>query len=85
VGRVRAFFRQSDTYNSLKIATTIPTFLMVFVIQSTQNRDTRALHLKLDELIRVDRDARNSLIELEERSESEVDKLKSGFDEIASG
>ena len=85
MGRVRAFFRQSDTYNSLKIATTIPTFLMVFVIQSTQNRDTRALHLKLDELIRVDRDARNSLIELEERSESEVDKLKSGFDEIASG
>ena len=79
-------FGWSDTWQLvINTGTTIVTFLMVFIIQSTQNRDTQALHLKLDELIRVNRDARNSLIDLEESSESEVDKVKSGFDKLAAG
>jgi low affinity Fe/Cu permease len=49
------------------------------VIQNTQNRDTQALHLKLDELIRVNSTARNSLMGLEEKSELEVEKVKSAF------
>jgi low affinity Fe/Cu permease len=60
------------------------TFLMVFFIQNTQARDTQALQLKLDELIRVDKTARNSLISLEERSESEVEEIKSAFGELPS-
>src|SRR5205809_1545698 len=80
------FFGWSDTWQLvINTGTTIVTFLMVFIIQSTQNRDTQALHLKLDELIRVNKAARNSLIDLEESSESEVDKVKSGFDALASG
>jgi low affinity Fe/Cu permease len=63
---------------------TIVTFLMVFVIQSTQNRDTKALQLKLDELIRVNKAARNSLMSLEEKSEPAVEKIKSAFVELAS-
>jgi len=79
-------FGWSDTWQLIiNTGTTIVTFLMVFIIQSTQNRDTQALQLKLDELIRVNRAARNSLIDLEERSETEVDKVKSGFDALASG
>src|SRR5947199_10320989 len=80
------FFGWSDTWQLvINTGTTIVTFLMVFIIQSTQNRDTQALHLKLDELIRVNKAARNSLIDLEESSESEVDKVKSGFEKIAAG
>jgi low affinity Fe/Cu permease len=79
-------FGWSDTWQLvINTGTTIVTFLMVFIIQSTQNRDTQALHLKLDELIRVNRAARNSLIDLEESSETEVDEVKSGFDALASG
>jgi len=79
-------FGWSDTWQLvINTGTTIVTFLMVFIIQSTQNRDTQALQLKLDELIRVNRAARNSLIDLEESSETEVDKVKSGFDALASG
>ena len=62
-----------------KWARNLLTFLMVFVIQNTQNRDTKAIHLKLDELIRVNRAARNSLMSLEEQSESEVEEIKSDF------
>ena len=57
------------------------TFLMVFVIQYTQNRDTRAIQLKLDELIRVNQEARNSLIRVEQKPDPELDEL----DEAASG
>ena len=56
---------------------------MVFVIQNTQTRDTQAMQLKLDELIRVNELARNSLIELEERSEADVDKTKAAFAALA--
>ena len=68
----------------INTGTTIVTFLMVFVIQTTQNRDTQALQLKLDELIRVNTAARNSLMGLEEKSEAEVENIKSAFVELAS-
>jgi low affinity Fe/Cu permease len=55
---------------------------MVFLIQSTQTRDTSALHLKLDELIRVNRSARNSLLDLEEMSEEEIEQVKKTFQEL---
>jgi low affinity Fe/Cu permease len=79
------FFGWSDTWQLvINTGTTIVTFLMVFVIQNTQNRDTQALHLKLDELIRVSTTARNSLMGLEEKSELELEKVKSTFAESAS-
>jgi len=79
------FFAWSDTWQLvINTGTTIVTFLMVFVIQNTQNRDTQALHLKLDELIRVNSAARNSLMGLEEKSEAEVEDVKSAFVAIAS-
>ena len=77
-------FGWSDTWQLvINTGTTIVTFLMVFVIQNTQNRDTAAVHLKLDELIRVNKAARNSLISLEEQSESEVEEVKSAFVDLA--
>ena len=57
---------------------------MVFVIQNTQTRDTQAMHLKLDELIRVNGMARNSLINLEEMSEGDVERMKAAFTALAS-
>jgi len=79
------FFGWSDTWQLvINTGTTIVTFLMVFVIQNTQNRDTQAIHLKLDELIRVNSAARDSLMGLEEKSELEVEKAKSAFVELAS-
>jgi low affinity Fe/Cu permease len=80
------FFGWSDTWQLvINTGATIVTFLMVFVIQSTQNRDTKALQLKLDELIRVNEAARNSLIDKPGRkSEPEVEEIKSAFVELAS-
>ena len=79
------FFAWSDTWQLvINTGTTIVTFLMVFVIQNTQNRDTTALQLKLDELIRVNTAARNSLMGLEEKSESEVKDIKSALVDLAS-
>jgi low affinity Fe/Cu permease len=79
------FFGWSDTWQLvINTGTTIVTFLMVFVIQNTQNRDTKALQLKLNELIRVNKAARNSLMSLEEKSEPEVEEIKSAFVELAS-
>ena len=60
----------------INTGTTIVTFLMVFLIQNTQNRDTEALQLKIDELIRVTEQARNRLINLEDLTEEEMDKVK---------
>ncbi len=77
-------FGWSDTWQLvINTGTTIVTFLMVFVIQNTQSRDTQAMQLKLDELIRVNEMARNSLIELEEKSETDVEKTKAAFATLA--
>lgn len=74
------FFDWSDTWQLvINTGTTVVTFLMVFVIQNTQSRDTRAMQIKLDELLKTNQDARNSLINLEERPDSEIDKKKEEF------
>jgi low affinity Fe/Cu permease len=73
-------FRFSDTWQLIiNTATTIVTFLMVFLIQNTQNRDAKAVHLKLDELIRAIEGARNQLVDLEELSDEELKKLEDQF------
>jgi low affinity Fe/Cu permease len=77
-------FHYSDTWQLvINTGTTIVTFLMVFLIQNTQNRDMSALHLKLDELIRVNEDARNKLLNLEDLTEEELDKIKGTFAHLA--
>ncbi len=76
-------FGYSDTWQLvINTSTTIITFLMVFLIQNTQNRDARAIHLKLDELIRAQVGARNQLIDLENLSDEELDLLHSEFCKI---
>ena len=78
-------FGWSDTWQLvINTGTTIVTFLMVFVIQNTQSRDTQAMQLKLDELIRVNEMARNSLINLEEMSDVDVERMKAAFAALAS-
>ena len=67
----------------INTATTIITFLMVFLIQNTQNRDAQAVHLKLDELIRGVKGARNALIDLEDLSDQELDDLRQSFAKLA--
>jgi low affinity Fe/Cu permease len=67
----------------INTGTTIVTFLMVFLIQCTQNRDTEAMQIKLDELIRATRGAQNALMDLEDREESELDQLRSRYEDIA--
>ena len=64
-------------------ATTIITFLIVFLIQNTQNRDSEAMQLKLDELIRATKTSHNALLEIEELSDAELHKIKSNFAELA--
>lgn len=79
-------FHYSDTWQLvINTGTTIVTFLMVFLIQNTQNRDSVVLHLKLDELIRVSESARNKLLDLDGLSESELDRLKDAFAKLAGG
>ena len=76
-------FGYSDTWQLvINTGTTIVTFLMVFLIQNTQNRDAKAIHLKLDELIHKVKGARNSLIDLEHCTEEELDKLQSQFETV---
>ena len=73
-------FHFSDTWQLIiNTATTVVTFLMVFLIQNTQNRDAKAVHLKLDELIRAIKNARNELVDLEELSDEELQKLEAQF------
>jgi low affinity Fe/Cu permease len=73
-------FHFSDTWQLIiNTATTIITFLMVFLIQNTQNRDAKAVHLKLDELIRAIKDARNELVDLEDLSDEELKRLEEQF------
>ncbi len=63
--------------------TTILTFLIVFLIQNTQNRDAKAIHLKLDELLRAQQSARTSLVDLEDLSDNDLDKLENQFRTIS--
>lgn len=67
----------------INTGTTVITFLMVFLIQSTQNRDTEAMQIKLDELIRVSRSANNALLDLEELEEKELDDLRAHYEDMA--
>ncbi len=73
-------FHFSQTWQLvINTGTTIITFLMVFLIQNTQNHDSRALHLKIDELLVAVKEARTGLVDLDELSEEELDKLESAF------
>jgi len=77
-------FHYSDTWQLvINTSTTIVTFLMVFLIQNTQNRDSHALHLKLDELIRASSKARNHLLEAEDLTDEELAELQEEFKTIA--
>ena len=77
-------FRFSDTWQLvINTGTTIVTFLMVFLIQNTQNRDSAAVHLKLDELIRTIGGAHNALLDLEELTESDLERLRSRYESLA--
>jgi low affinity Fe/Cu permease len=76
-------FHYSDTWQLvINTGTTIITFLMVFLIQATQNRDARAMHLKLDELIRAVSEARMGLVAVEESSDEVIDELKDEFSKM---
>ena len=76
-------FHYSDTWQLVvNTATTIITFLMVFLIQNTQNRDARAIHLKLDEIIRAIEMAQNEMIDIEHLSDDELEKLSQKFETI---
>ena len=73
-------FHYSDTWQLvINTGTTIITFLMVFLIQNTQNRDAKAMHLKLDEIIRALKGARNQLVDLEDLSDEELKELEEQF------
>jgi len=77
-------FKFSDTWQLvINTGTTIITFLMVFLIQNTQNRDSAAIHLKLDELIRVNKQAHNSLLDLEEVDEELLVKMRDRYGKLA--
>jgi low affinity Fe/Cu permease len=77
-------FGFSDTWQLvINTGTTIITFLMVFLIQNTQNRDSEAIHIKLDELIRSHKTAHNALLDLEELEEEELDRIRSSYEELA--
>ena len=76
-------FHFSDTWQLIiNTGTTIVTFLMVFLIQNTQNRDAKAMQLKLDEVIRALKAARNELVDLEDLSDEELAKLEAQFKEL---
>src|SRR5437762_2952767 len=77
-------FDFSDTWQlAINTGTTIVTFLMVFLIQNTQNRDTEAIQVKLDELIRVTKDADNAILDLEELEEEQLDQFRSRYETLA--
>jgi low affinity Fe/Cu permease len=76
-------FRFSDTWQLVvNTATTIVTFLMVFLIQNTQNRDARAIHLKLDELLRAVKGARTAMVALETSTDEELAELQAEFERL---
>ncbi|HEY1107452.1 MAG TPA: low affinity iron permease family protein [Opitutaceae bacterium] len=78
------FLGFSNTWQLMvNTGTTIVTVLMVFLIQNTQNRDSQAIHLKLDELIRAKKGARNTLLDLDDLSDEELDLLRRNFARLA--
>lgn len=78
-------FDFSDTWQLvINTGTTVVTFLMVFLIQNTQNRDTEAMQLKLDELIRATKGAHTVFLDLEELSEEELDRVRERYEKLAS-
>ena len=77
-------FKFSDTWQLvINTGTTIITFLMVFLIQNTQNRDTEAIQIKLDELIRAVANAHNALLDLEELDDDELDTIRKDYLDLA--
>jgi len=79
-------FHFSDTWQLvINTGTTIITFLMVFLIQNTQNRDSRAIHLKLDELIKAVGGARNSVIDLDRLSDEQLKTLEDQYKKLCTG
>jgi len=77
-------FGFSDTWQLvINTGTTIITFLMVFLIQNTQNRDTEALQIKLDEIIRATRGARNAVLDLEDMDEKQLDHIRKEYLDLA--
>jgi low affinity Fe/Cu permease len=82
-GLTGPMFHFSDTWQLIvNTATTIVTFLMVFLIQNTQNRDARAIHLKLDEIIRSIHHAHNEMIDIEKLSDEELEDLAKHYERI---
>ena len=77
-------FKFSDTWQLvINTGTTIVTFLMVFLIQNTQNRDSEAMQVKLDELIRAMTGAHNALLDLEELEERDLDRIRANYERLA--
>lgn len=78
------FFHYSDTWQLVvNTSTTVVTFLMVFIIQNTQNRDTAAIQIKLDELIRATQGAHNAILDLEQLDESQLEQYLRRYEELA--
>ncbi|HVS79357.1 MAG TPA: low affinity iron permease family protein [Candidatus Paceibacterota bacterium] len=78
-----SYFHYSNTWQlMINTGTTILTFLMVFIIQNTQNRDSRAIHLKLDELIRASRPAKDKFVDLEDLPDEELERLQKEFEHL---
>lgn len=78
-----SIFNYSDTWQLIiNTTTTVVTFLMVFIIQNTQNRDSKAVHLKLDELIKSSKGARNKLLDSENLSDEDLEKLHQEYERL---
>ena len=83
-GLTGPMFGFSDTWQLvINTSTTIVTFLMVFLIQATQNRDAEAMQVKLDEIIRAIGNAKNELLDIEELEESDLDRIRKTYEEMA--
>ncbi len=83
-GATGPLFGYSDTWQLvINTSTTVVTFLMVFLIQSTQNRDTEAMQVKLDEIIRAIGSAKNELLDLEELEEQDLDRIRATYADLA--
>jgi low affinity Fe/Cu permease len=77
-------FGFSDTWQLIiNTGTTVVTFLMIFLVQATQNRDSAAFHLKLDELVRAMQGASNELLDMEELTSDDLEKIRADYEELA--